>query len=1225
MTNKTRASQYEPIYNTTITLPPWIIMRIEYDPALPISDKVSEIKKQLKNNQVLIVAGDTGSGKSTQLPKICMELGFGQKGKIAHTQPRRLAATSIAKRLCDETQTELGAEVGYQIRFAERVSVATQLVLMTDGMLLAHIEKDRMLKRYNCIIIDEAHERSLNIDFILGFCKQMLKKRPELKLIVTSATIDVDRFSEYFNDAPVINVGGKMYDVAIEYQPAARLTDGVYDALIRLGERNPIDTLVFLPTERDINEVSQFLSKQNLFNTEILPLFSRLDEAKQQRIFKRSSARKVILSTNIAETSLTVPGIGAVIDSGLVRIKRYSSRSKVERLPIEAISKASAKQRMGRAGRLGPGVCIRLYDEEDFKGRPDFTDPEIRRSNLASVILKMKIARLGDIREFDFIEPVDSAFISDGFRLLHELCALDEHHHLTTIGREIAKFPLEPRLARAIIMAKDLRVLDEVLIIVSGLAVPDSRLRPMDRQTKADQLHARFNHVKSDFLGFLRLYLMVKQETSELSNRKRREYFEKNLLSMRRWQEWMDVYRQLRQICTELKWPKKPFELTQNPDAIDKKTDAITRSFLPGMLSHLGLLDEPPVYQGARGVGFSLFPGTSLKKQTPKWVMGYELIEIKKVFLRVVCPINAAWIEPSAKHLLKTQVFDPFWSVSGYAMAYESVSLYGLEIITKRKINYAPHDPVHARKLFIQGALLDHEVKQPMDFMLSNQALLEELEALEHQSRTMGIIADEKVRFDYFDQLLPANISDLVKFTKWFKTQDKSTQQRFTLTREVLLINPDVIAYPETVSMTGNQFKLEYHFASGAIDDGVSLIVPLEKLGAIDPVRVSYLVGPMLLERIEALIKSLPKPLRVKCMPAKEYAAAVCETIDIAAVCAQLTIVMAKELSRMTGTQITHMDFNEDAIAAHLRMNYKLYDGDELLSQSRWVENLLGEYKETSEQAASAVFEDNEQRNITRWDFGDLAEQIESEEAGVLTLAYPAIIDCGDSVSIVAKTNQSDSLNESAMGVCRLYRLHCAKEEKQIKRELKQIQQLKLLSINVDFDCVESFMTSVFSSVFDVYEVPFTQVGFLERLDRKGELFAFAQKRLPLLVSILTKAGQVLPLFDHEPCEGAEEVFDYLLFDRFIELVPENWLARYPVYLDALIIRLEKAKVSPAKDQDLYEQVAPLWERFGADAHLGLLDDIHFMLHELNISLFAQHLKTSVSVSVKKIQKKLAG
>lgn len=1199
-------------------------MRIEYDPSLPITEKVDELKKTILSSQVLIVAGDTGSGKSTQLPKICLDLGLAKKGKIAHTQPRRLAATSIAKRLCEECACELGAEIGYNIRFSERLSTQTQLVLMTDGMLLAHIEKDRNLSAYDVIIIDEAHERSLNIDFILGFCKQIIQKRPELKVIITSATIDVDRFSAYFNGAPVINVGGKMYSVALEYQPCEQLPQGVYDALVRLGERNRIDTLVFLPTERDIHEVSHFLQKQNLFNTEVLPLFSRLDDTKQQKIFKKSAARKVILSTNIAETSLTVPGIAAVIDSGLVRIKRYSSRSKVERLPIEPISKASAKQRAGRAGRLGPGVCIRLYDEDDFNLRPEFTDPEIKRSNLASVILKMKIARLGDIRQFDFIESVDSTFINDGFRLLHELGALDEHHHLTPIGRLIAQFPVEPRLARAIVAAKDLKVLDEILLIIAGLAVPDCRLRPMDRQTKADELHAKYNHPKSDFMGFLKLYQMVQSNISELSNRKKRDYFEKNLLSIRRWQEWRDVYRQLKQICQQLKWAFKHFNLEQDWEKVEKKSDAITRAFLPGLLSHIGLLEDEKHYRGARSVGFNIFPGSALKKQTPKWVVGYELLEIKKVYLRVVCPLNAAWIEPVAKHLIKTHVFEPFWSPSGYVMAFEKVTLYGLEVVAKRKINYR-HDIKLARQIFIENALVLSDVKVPLDFMVHNIAMIEALEALEHQSRTMGIIATEKAQYEYFDTLLPEGIYDLTRFTKWYKNAPAKTKNAFFLSREFLLVKPDVVSFPEKIQMGANRFELSYHFERGAIDDGVSLIIPIEKLGSVDSTIASYLVGPMLNERIQAMIKSLPKSLRKQCLPAKDYAEAVFNCIDLDQIDSPLKVQLAKHLSRMTGASITHMDFDEQAIEPHLTMNFKLFEGDVCVMQTRDYNELVGEYKEESVSHTAQQFAFFEQKELTRWNFGDLPETVNQRMNGETVVAYPAIIDEGKSVTVTARTSLEESLNESAQGVLRLFRLTCQREEKQIKRDITAFQKIKLLGVNFDFDCVDSLIKAVFSEVFNVYEVPFKQADFESRLSKRGQLFKIANERAQLVLNILESASGLMPWLARTDCKGAQSGYDYLLFDGFIETVSQQWLRRYPVYLKALKIRLEKAKADPGRDRDLYAQIEPLWVRFLQDETISLLDDVHFLLEELKISLFAQHLKTCTPVSVKKIQKAFEG
>ncbi|WP_122856845.1 ATP-dependent RNA helicase HrpA, partial [Pseudomonas viridiflava] len=936
---------------------------VRYDDNLPIAAKRDEIKDALLKHQVLIIAGETGSGKTTQLPKICLEIGRGQHGLIGHTQPRRIAARSVASRVAEELATPLGALVGYQVRFEDQSDSNTLIKLMTDGILLAETQHDRFLERYDTIIVDEAHERSLNIDFLLGYLKTLLPRRPDLKVIITSATIDLQRFSEHFNDAPIIEVSGRTFPVDTWYRPLTSEQDeegnSVEDDLTvdqailatleeladfeRSERKSPGDVLVFLPGEREIRDAAEMLRKAQLRHTEILPLYARLSPAEQQRIFQSHSGRRVVLATNVAETSLTVPGIRYVIDTGTARISRYSYRAKVQRLPIEAVSQASANQRKGRCGRVEPGLCVRLYSEEDFNARPEFTDPEILRTNLAAVILQMLHLRLGEITDFPFIEPPDGKAISDGFNLLQELSAVNRENQLTPLGRQLARLPVDPRMGRMLLEAAKQGSLQEVLIVASAMSVQDVRERPPERQQAADQAHAQWKDADSDFAGLVNLWRGFEEQRQALTASPLRNWCRRNFLNYLRLREWRDSHRQLSLICRDL-------QLTVNKEPADYPK--FHKAILSGLLSQIGQKADEGDYLGARQRRFWIHPSSGLGKKRPQWLMTAELVETTKLYARMVAKIDADWIEPLAGHLIKKNHFEPHWEKKrGQVVAFEQITLFGLIVVGRRPVHFGPVDPVVSRELFIREGLVRGDIQSRAKCLSANTRLLEQLDELEAKARRRDILADEDSLYAFYEARVPAEIHQTATFDSWYKTESQKNPQLLIMREEDVLAREasEVTAaqYPDTLRLGELSLSLTYHFEPNHPRDGVTLRVPAPLLLSLPAERLEWLVPGLLETKCIALVRSLPKAVRKNFVPVPDFIKAALQRITFGE--GSLTEALGRELLRMTGARVTDEAWAEatQQLESHLKMNLEIVDGDgKFLGEGRDLDAMRARFAE---------------------------------------------------------------------------------------------------------------------------------------------------------------------------------------------------------------------------------------------------------------------------------------
>ncbi|HEY6739772.1 MAG TPA: ATP-dependent RNA helicase HrpA, partial [Actinopolymorphaceae bacterium] len=889
------------------------VPEISYPAELPVSQKKDELLAAIRDHQVVIVAGETGSGKTTQLPKICLELGRGVSGMIGHTQPRRLAARTVAQRVADELGTPLGEAVGFQVRFTDKVSDRTLLKVMTDGILLTEIQRDRSLSRYDTLIIDEAHERSLNIDFILGYLKQLLPRRPDLKVVITSATIDPERFAAHFDGAPIVEVSGRTYPVEVRYRPIVEDSDdtgrdqvqAILDAVTELSLEGPGDILVFLSGEREIRDTADALSKERLSGVEVLPLYARLSTAEQYRVFQPSGARRrVVLATNVAETSLTVPGIKYVIDPGTARISRYSSRLKVQRLPIEPISQASANQRKGRCGRTSDGICIRLYSEEDFAGRPEFTDPEILRTNLASVLLQMASLGLGEIEKFPFVDPPDRRQVRDGVLLLQELGAFADGsagsgNRLTPLGRKLAQLPIDPRLGRMILEAEKNNCVDEVLVITAALSIQDPRERPTDHQAAADQKHARFKDKDSDFMSYLMLWRYLQEQQKALSSSQFRRMCKSEFLHYLRVREWQDLYGQLRQVTRSLR-----IEVNSTPAS----GQSVHIALLSGLLSHIGVKDsESYDYRGARGAQFAIFPGSALFKKSPEWIMAAELVETSRLYARVNARIEPEWIEPLAEHLVKRTYSEPHWSKkSGSVAAQEKVTLYGVPIVPARRVDYGRIDPVLSRELFIRHALVEGDWETRHEFFAKNRKLLQEVEELEHRARRRDIVVDDQTLFDFYDRRVGAEVVSARHFDTWWKKVRREQPDLLDFEKS-MLVNPEADEvsqrdYPDVWQTGDLRLRLTYQFEPGTEADGVTVHIPIAALNQVSGEEFEWQVPGLREDLLTELIRSLPKPLRRNFVPAPNFARALAEQISPSD--GPLLDTLERTLRKMTGVEV---------------------------------------------------------------------------------------------------------------------------------------------------------------------------------------------------------------------------------------------------------------------------------------------------------------------------------
>jgi len=1232
------------------------VPRITYPEDLPVAARKDDIAAAIRGHQVVIVAGETGSGKTTQIPKICLELGRGIEGMIGHTQPRRIAARSVAERIAEELNTELGTAVGYQVRFADHSSASTLVKVMTDGILLAEMQRDRDLRRYDTIIIDEAHERSLNVDFIVGYLKQLLPRRPDLKIIITSATIDPQRFSKHFDDAPIIEVSGRTYPVEVRYRPLAGETPdddrdqitAICDAVEELWtEHRDLagDILVFLSGEREIRDAAEALAGLAMPHTEILPLFGRLSSAEQHRVFGTHTGRRVVLATNVAETSLTVPGIRYVVDAGTARISRYSQRTKVQRLPIEPISRASASQRAGRCGRVADGICIRLYSQEDFEARPEFTDPEILRTNLASVILQMTSLGLGDIARFPFLDPPDSRQITDGVRLLEELQAFeppadraaDPRKRLTAYGRKIAQLPLDPRLARMVLEAEVNGALREVLIIVAALSIQDPRERPMDKQQQADEKHRRFADEHSDFSALLNLWNYLKEQQRELSGSAFRRMCKSEYLHYLRVREWQDLHSQLKAAC-------KSLDLQQNSSKADH--DAIHNSLLSGLLSHIGLRDvEKREYIGARGARFGISPGSSLFRKQPQWVMSAELVETTRLWARVNARTDPVAIERLAGHLVKHSYSEPHWEKKrGSAVALEKVTLYGVPLVAGRKVGYARINPEESRDLFIRNALVEGDWETHHRFFHDNRTLIKRLTELEARARRRDILVDDETLVDFYDARLPAEVVSGQHFDSWWK-QARRTQPDLLTFTEDLLVSDDADAvsaddYPQTWDQNGLNLPLTYQFEPGAEADGVTVHIPLDVLNQIDGGGFDWQVAGLREDLAIALLKSLPKATRRHFVPTPDHARSALATADPGR--GHLTDELGHALAELTGVRIPFTEWDWSRVPDHLRITFRVEDPNgKVVGEGKDLpalrEKLAPQVRQTIQRAAASI----ERRGMQQWTFGDLPATFEQRVGNRVIQGFPAVVDHGDSVAVEVLASQQERDAATRLGVRRLLLLNTTAPWKRVLALLTNAQRLTLGHNphgNVPAllqDCLAAAVDSI------VAERPGGQVLGPVEFDEtlrivRSQVVARVMEVIDLVEPLLVKSREIelaLAAMTSPVMAPAKQDMQAqlasLIYPGFVADTGFARLRPLERYLRGILLRCDHAPSQLARDAEHTETVArvfgeydtlvaalPSARRVGADV-LAL----RWMIEELRVSLFAQTLGTAHPVSEKRIYK----
>lgn len=1219
-----------------------------YAEDLPVVTQRGEIARAIAANQVVIVCGETGSGKTTQLPKICLELKRGVTGMIGHTQPRRIAARTVAARIAAELNSSLGHAVGYKVRFSDKVGADTYIKLMTDGILLAETQGDHTLSAYDTIIIDEAHERSLNIDFLLGYLKQLLPRRPDLKLVITSATIDAERFSRHFDHAPVIEVSGRMYPVEMRYRPIAvegegdaDVEQGILDAVDEAVRSGSGDVLVFLPGEREIRETAEALRKHHPAGAEILPLFARLSFAEQERVFKPGGARRIVLATNVAETSLTVPGIRYVVDTGMARINRYSYRNKVEQLQVEKISRASANQRAGRCGRVMSGICIRLYAEEDYLARPEFTVPEILRSSLASVILRMKSLRIGEVENFPFIEPPAPRMIADGYQLLTELGAVNESNELTQIGWQLAKFPIDPKIARMILAAKEENCLSEVLIIASALSLQDPRDRPFERQDAADRAHQRFQDERSDFLGYLKLWDFFEELLQhKKSNRKLMEHCQENFLSHRRMRDWREVHSQLHGLVTEL---------GLRPNQIPAGYDEIHRALLAGLLGNIGFKgEEGDQYLGARGIKFSIFPGSVLKKAKPKWVVAAELTETTKLYGRCAAKIEPQWLEKIAGDLCKKHYFDPHWEKQpAQVTAFERVTLYGLTVVPKRRVHYGALNPQEAREIFIRAALVAGEYETQAAFFAHNRNLIAAVEQLEHKARRQDVLVDEREIFAFYDALIPAEICNGAAFEKWRRQEEQGNPRLLYLNRETLMRHGAGTVteeqFPESMTVSDHEFALTYRFEPGHVLDGVTLTVPLPLLNTLDAAQFDHLVPGLIREKVTWYLKALPKQIRRHLVPVPEFVTRFLEN-GAAAEDKALVDTLAEFVQSRTGAAITAAAWEKESPPSHLQMNYQVVDdaGREL-AMNRDLTQLKAQLGQAAQltfaQSGADAGSNIERDQVMRWDFGNLPEAISFVRAGKKLTGYPALVDEKESVAIRLFDTPAAAAANMRAGVRRLLRFELREQMKQLEKNLPGLNQAALqLRTLINPDALKEDMLNAISDRAFIGDdaLPRNEQEFMLQKQR-------ARTRLPAVTEAVARMTQRIaqecqPLIAHLSSASAatgrlsrelSQQLGHLIYPGFFSATPWERLQHLPRYLQGMSMRLHKYPGNPERDGRHGPAIAGLWnqyeQRLEKHRKAGISDpnlaEFRWQIEELRISLFAQELKTPYPVSVKRLQK----
>ncbi|MGC6690381.1 ATP-dependent RNA helicase HrpA [Burkholderia pseudomallei] len=1249
---------------------------ITFAESLPVSGKRDEIARAIAAHPVVIVCGETGSGKTTQLPKICLALGrglgAGGAGLIGHTQPRRLAASSTGRRIAEELGTPFGEVVGYKVRFTDNLAPGASVKLMTDGILLAETQTDPLLKAYDTLIIDEAHERSLNIDFLLGYLRQILPKRPDLKLIVTSATIDAERFARHFGSderpAPVIEVSGRLYPVEVRYRPIADdrpaavrhaegassgrdraksareaerdLMDGIVDAVDELCREGPGDVLVFLPGEREIRDAAEALRKHHPPHTEILPLFARLSAAEQERVFKASNARRIVLATNVAETSLTVPGIRYVVDTGLARVKRYSYRNKVEQLQIEPISQAAANQRAGRCGRVADGVCIRLYEESDFAGRARFTDPEILRSSLASVILRMKSLHLSAIESFPFIEPPPGRAIADGYQLLNELGAVDDENALTPLGRELARLPLDPRVGRMILAARDQQALREVLVIASALSVQDPRERPVDAQEQADQAHRRFADERSEFLQWLRIWAWFEEAVAhKKSNRQLVDACRQHFLSHLRLREWRDVHSQLLTVVREHGW---------RLNEADATFEQIHLSLLTGLLGNIGFkAEDEPHYLGARGIKFHLWPGSALVKKAGRWVMAAELVETSRLYARCIAKIEPEWIERIGAHLLKKSLSEPHWEKRpAQVAAFERATLYGLTIYHRRRVAFGRQDPARARELFIRGALVDGEFDTKLAFFAHNRKLLADIEQLEHKSRRQDVLVDDELIHAFYDQAIPAGIHTGAAFERWYRDEVSKSGQPEDKLRLLYLSRDDLMRheaagvttelFPKRVTMAGVEMALAYHFEPGSPRDGVTLAVPLFALNQVDARRAEWLVPGMLKEKAHLLLKSLPQKLRRHCVPLPEYAAGFVERAGRERFGAGgLVDALIADVREQTQVATKTSDFKLETLPAHLFMNFKVIDEHgRQLAMGRNLAQLRAELgaqaqqhfqkiaaaatlapagepaaaaagasgararraplgappraAEPAAQAGAAAGATALYEHLTTWNFGKLPELLEIRRRGETLFGYPALVDRGTHCDVEVFDSPDEAARIHRAGLRRLFALQLKEPIKYLEKNLPGLREMAMqyMSLGTQDELRDQLIATALDRACLQEPLPADDASFHARRDEgRSRLNLLAQEIARLVGQILAEyAGLAKKLAQAKPFPAAHADMQgqlaALVGKRFVVDTPYAQLAHFPRYLKGIALRIDKLKADPARDARQAAELQPLAQHY---------------------------------------------
>ena len=1278
---------------------------ITFPEDLPVSSRRADIAAALLANQVIIVCGETGSGKTTQLPKICLELGRGQQGLIGHTQPRRIAASSTAKRIAQELGTPLGQTVGFKVRFADTLTRGASVKLMTDGILLAETQTDPLLRNYDTIIIDEAHERSLNIDFLLGYLKQLLPRRPDLKLIITSATIDADRFARHFGTldkpAPVIEVSGRLYQVELRYRPVERdvvnpgadaakpapkvnaardkrdLMDAVVDAVDELCRIGSGDVLVFLPGEREIRDCAEALRKHHPPHVEILPLFARLSAEEQERVFKVSNARRIVLATNVAETSLTVPGIRYVVDAGTARVKRYSYRNKVEQLQIEPIAQSAANQRAGRCGRVADGVCIRLFEEQDYLLRPKFTEPEILRSSLAAVILRMKSLHLADVETFPFIEPPLARAIADGYQLLQELGAVDDANALTQLGHKLAKLPLDPRVGRMILAALDNVCLTEVLIIASALSVQDPRDRPLEHQQAADEAHKKFSDEKSEFLSYLKIWTWFEQAIAhKKTNRQLQDNCRANFLSQMRLREWRDVHTQLLTIVREQGW-----RLNEAPATYENLHSAL----LTGLLGNIGFKaeDEPGAgYGGARGIKFHVWPGSSLLKKPGKWIMAAELVDTTRLYARCVANIAPEWLERVGGHLLKKSWGEPHWEKrSAQVSALERATLYGLVVYSGRRIHYGRFNLPEARQIFIRDALVGGDFDTRAPFFAHNHKLVKEIENLEHKSRRLDVLVDDELIAAFYDKLLPPDVCNGAGFEKWHKDATQLEPKLLFLNRDELMRHEaagvTTELFPKMMAVTGIEMLLTYHFEPGSVRDGVTASVPLFALNQLPRARCEWLVPGMLKEKVHLLLKSLPQKLRRHCVPLPDFAARFCERVQAEGIFGRGDLIDAimLDIRSRTGLSVLTTDFKPETLAAHHAMNFKVIDEHgRQLEMGRNLATLQAEFggqarasfQKLAESAAQAAPGTNaassplaganpaapgfhragtpakaaqpstsQHAGLQAWTFGTLPELLEIVQGKLTLIGFPALVDKGAHCDLEVFDDPGVAARTHRIGLRRLFALQLKDQLKFIEKNIPGMQQMGMQFMALGSQ--EELRDQIIAKALDIAclqdPLPLDAASFqLRKEEGKSRLGLLVNEIARLLAQVLSEFHGLPKKLQGLPGSIATDMqsqLQGLVHKRFLIDNDYTQLAHFPRYLKAINIRLEKLRADPARDAKLmaeWQQAAALYLRSARAGDAGKNTDpklvqFRWMLEELRVSLFAQELRTPMPVSAKRLQK----